>query len=242
MKRNNIFMWAYITFIGISIILRIFLNYAIWNPIVIAITISSMFFAFEDLFHLLYQTQKKSCDMTENFIFDAKKKKEPAIMFFSKLDNKAAEYEGTRYDLTKLQKQAANEKTRLEEIIELLNQLDELNEKDRKKEKRLKVTSQSFAYAGFLLLFVSMIACTLISVPQIVQEILTVLSFAIILITQQINNIAVDKIQKENKRNSDLMQKFNEEYNEWTKVTDRFNDVIATIEKKSSMEVLTNAN
>ena len=230
-------MWAYISFIGISIILRMFLDYAIWNPIVIAITISSMFFACEDLFHLLYQTRKKSCDMTENFIFDAKKKQEPAKMFFSKLDSKAAEYEGTKYDLTNLQNEAANEKTRLEEIYGLLNRLEEFNKKDRKKENRLKVTSQLFAYAGFLLLFVSMIACTLISVPQIIQEILTVLSFAIILITQQINNIAVDKIQKESKRNSDIIHKFNENYEEWTKLTDRFSEVIASIEKKVSTEV-----
>ena len=86
MKRNNIFMWAYISFIGISVALRLLLNYSLWNPIIFAITFSSMFFAIEDFFTLLYQTKRKSCDITDSFVTSARAKKEAALSFFGELD------------------------------------------------------------------------------------------------------------------------------------------------------------
>ena len=55
MKRNTIFMWAYITFIIISIVLRLFVNYSLWTPTVIAVSISCVFFAVEDLLTSLYK-------------------------------------------------------------------------------------------------------------------------------------------------------------------------------------------
>ena len=174
--------------------------------------------------------------MTEAFVTTARKKTESAVNFFLKLDQKAEEYEGSKYDLSILQNRSSNLRKKTDGMLQILDQLEQLNDDDRKKEERLKRASYVFAYIGFLLLFVSLIMCTLISIPQLVQEMLTVFSFAIILVTQQINNIAVEKIQKEDKKNKDLIEKFNLEDAEWTTIAQQFDEMVESIDKKINSE------
>ena len=231
MKRNAIFMWAYITFIGISVILRVILDFTLWNPIIFAITFSSMFFAIEDFFTLLYQTKKKSCDITDDFVTRARTKKEEALSFFLKLDENVEKYKDTECDLTKLQEKALTPKNRTKKVLEIIDDLEKLNFEDRKKEKKFKIASHIFAYIGFLLLFVSLIVATLITVSPLIQEIITVVSFAIILITQQLNNYFIDKIEKENKENKELLQKIVTESDQWADIKERFEGIIERIEK-----------
>lgn len=222
--------------------MRIFIEYTLWDSIVIAITISSVFFAFEDLFHLLYQTQKKSCDITENFIIKVKEKNETAISFFKKLDEKADEYEGSEYDLIDMQTRSIPQKTRIEEILRSIGKIQELNLNDRKKEKRLRRISHIFAYIGFLFLFLSLILFTQIPLPSLIQEIITVFSFAIILVTQQINNHAIKKIEDENKQINDILQKVVEEDEVWVKLKEGFDEFVKHADKNLHLEESKNAN
>lgn len=201
-----------------------------------------MFFAFEDLFHLLYQTQKKSCNITENFIIKAKEKNETAISFFKKLDKKADEYEGSKYDLMDMQIRSIPQKTRIEEILQSIDKLQKLNLNDRKKEKRLRKISHIFAYLGFLLLFLSLILFTQISLPLLAQEIITVFSFTIILVTQQINNYAVKKIEDENKQANDILQKIIEEDEAWIKLKEGFDEFVKHVDNNLHLEESKNAN
>lgn len=48
MNRNRFFMWAYITFVVVAAILRMCFEFSVWTPIVVAISISSVFFSAED--------------------------------------------------------------------------------------------------------------------------------------------------------------------------------------------------
>jgi len=230
LKRNAIFMWAYITFIGISVILRAILDFSLWNPIIFAITFSSMFFAIEDFFTLLYQTKKKSCDITDDFVTRARTKKEEALSFFLKLDESVEKYKDTECDLTKLQEKAITPKNRIKKVLEIIDDLEKLNFEDRKKEKKFKIASYIFAYIGFLLLFVSLIVATLITVSPLIQEIITVVSFAIILITQQSNNHFLEKIEEENKRNNELLHRIVAESDEWLLIKDKLEVLLERIE------------
>lgn len=242
MKRNNIFMWAYITFIGISVALRLFFDYTLWNPIVFAITFSSMFFAIEEFFGLLYQTKKKSCDITESFVTKARAKREDALSFFLKLDESAKKYKDSKYDLSELQEAATIPKSRIEKTLEMISDLEKLNSEDREKEKKFKIAAHIFAYIGFLLLFVSLIVATLITVSPLIQEIITVVSFAIILITQQSNNHFVDKIEEENKRSSELLHRIIEDSDGWLELKNKFEKIIECIEDNiSTTEDINNA-
>lgn len=74
MKRNNIFMWAYITFMVLSCIVRSITDFSMWTPIVIAITISSMFFAIEELFSSVSGMYGRLNEIREHGISDIKEK------------------------------------------------------------------------------------------------------------------------------------------------------------------------
>lgn len=236
MKRNNIFVWAYITFIGASIVLRLLLDYTFWRPIVFAITFSSIFFAVEDLFSLLYQTRKKSCDITEQFVMESRAKKEEVLSFFSIVEEKTIEYKGTKYDLSAIKEIVQPYKIETEELLNLINKLDEINSNDRKKEKRLKKISLLFAYLGFLFLFSSMIMADLIIMPALIQEIITVISFAIILTTQQINQIAIKRIEIESEESKKLLKKITMQSEGWLKAKDKLDALIERIGKNKTGE------
>lgn len=66
MKRNTIFMLAYIAFVVICFIVRLFWDYPMWDNIVIAITISSVFFAYADMFHIIAESIEKSKELSLN--------------------------------------------------------------------------------------------------------------------------------------------------------------------------------
>lgn len=237
------FMWAYITFIGLSISLRIFFEFEFWNPIVLSITLSSMFFAIEDLFSLFYQTQKNICDSTEYFITNAREKKEEDLLFFKSIDKKIEKYKDTEHKLMKFQEVSQHHTEITEKILEIIDGIEKENFKDRKKEEKYKNLSYFFAYIGFLFLFVSLIATKLILVPQLIQDFITVISFAIILITQQINSLFIVKIEKENKENKELLQKIVAESNRWIELNENLEKIIMKIEENTAeTEEIVNAD
>ena len=230
MKRNAIFMWAYITFMGLSIILRLFLEYEFWNPIVLSVTLSSIFFAFEDLFSLLYQTQKNSCDMIENFVKNARHKKQEDLSFFNKYNELIEQFIDKKPTLVAAQKISHKQIKRLEEVLEVIAELEEINLKERKKEKTFNLFSCIFAYIGFLLLFISLIGSTLISIPSLIQEIISVVSFTIILITQQINNMLIEKIERDNKQTKEVWKKIVDDSDQWYEVKENFKETMIRLD------------
>lgn len=233
MKRNAIFMWAYISFIGISVLLRIFISYTLWNPIVIAITFSSMFFAIEDLFSLLYQTLKSSNDISKKFIKEMRDKRKEALLFFVKLEEIARNYKGTKYDMTELKEFSEGPQKRIQDTLEILNEYEQFNSKERGKEKKLKRCANVFAFIGFLLLFCSLILSTIIPVSALIQEFITVLSFTIILSTQQLKNIFRKKLDEENKQTQKTLEVIFEDSNGWISLKEKLEDMEKWIQENS---------
>lgn len=93
MKRNDIFMWAYITFVFFCIVLRIFWSFPLWGAVVLAITISSMFFAVEDICSSIARFSKETCDIADNFILTARKEISKDLEFLTTVDEKADIYQ-----------------------------------------------------------------------------------------------------------------------------------------------------
>ena len=79
MKRNNMFMWAYISFIFVSICTRIHCEYSLWSPLVMAVTISSILFAIEDLSSSFEKKLNDSCNTLETFVIKARKETEKEL-------------------------------------------------------------------------------------------------------------------------------------------------------------------
>ncbi len=197
MKRNNIFMWAYIVFIFVASILRLFVAYDFWNSIVIAVTISSMVFAFEDLYvrrakfynsskenlQTIYSQAKKHFDRSKEYIEEA-----TAVLN----EVKALNVVLPESFLTLQIPDSSNEKAQ-----ETFNSLKEMISKLEKDAKKFKKTAYIFAFIGFFCLFSFLVICELCRIPLIIQELITVFSFAIILLTQQLSVIMNEKLEEE---------------------------------------------
>lgn len=74
MDKNRFFMWAYIIFIVTAAILRIHVEFSAWNPIVVGISISSVFFSAEDLCNRISKYYDKYFATNQNVIDKIKEK------------------------------------------------------------------------------------------------------------------------------------------------------------------------
>lgn len=197
MKRNNIFMWAYISFIFMGALARLFFDYSLWIPLVLAITLSSILFAIEDLFSSLEKALGDSCDIEDDFVLKARKRAENGLAFLKKVDKNASIYRGSKYDLSDIQSSFEPMKTHFVAIMQVISTFERDSQCKRKAQKRYQKISNCFTYLGFLLLFCTLIFATQITISPVAQDILTVLSFAIILITHQINSSKSREIKEE---------------------------------------------
>ena len=100
MKRNDIFMWAYISFIFVCIILRMNWAFPLWGAVVIAITISSVFFATEDLLSSVARFLQETCDVADKFIETAKKGIAKDREFLDKIGKNAELLKNEEYNIS----------------------------------------------------------------------------------------------------------------------------------------------
>ena len=184
MKRNNIFMWAYITFIGICIIARIIGDFPLWQPIVLAITISSAFFAFEDLYSSRSRYLRDSCSIAENFIAEAKKRNNDHLLFFAKLSEASKRYKGTANDVGTIEDAFGPVKEQTEALSGYIKELEAKTTAKQKKQVEYHRIASIFAFLGFLCLFCTMAFAPHMDLANVQQEGLSVFSFAVILLTQ----------------------------------------------------------
>lgn len=192
MKRNNIFMWAYITFIIASALLRIFVDFYLWNPIVLAITVSGIFFALEDLFASLYHSSKDNLEIVDSFISEIRKKDDKERRVLEKMGEAITLYEDSIQDV--ISKDLYESLRRgYQETYELICLLEKGNKEKRNELNTYKKAAAFWSFFGFLCLFCTLIIATSLAVPEIVQEIFTVVPFALILITRQLNGILSEK-------------------------------------------------
>ena len=199
MKRNNIFMWAYISFIFISIIIRTVHDFPLWYPLVLAITVSSILFSLEDMFSTFGNLYKDLYDIADNIILQINNINKYELNFLEKLKYDKA-FNDSRIDihniieiLKPLEKSATETKAIIEDF-------KRDNIKNRKKQKIFEGISDIFLYNGFLLLFCVLIFSPFIYLPALLQEGITVFSFAVILLTQQMK-VAISKTIKDTSAN-----------------------------------------
>ena len=99
-------------------------------------------------------------------------------------------------------------KDSLKKIDEVIDNLKELNEKAKSQEKHWNTATSIFAFMGFFVMFLILILAMVFSIPQMAQEIITVVSFGIILITQQINRIETERIRQESELSKKAMENY----------------------------------
>lgn len=205
MNRNNIFMWAYISFIFLAIILRLLFDYSLWSPLVMAITISSILFSIEDLYASLEKTQGDICEIKENFTLDAHGKVEKLLSFYENVSNGLMNMEEDK--VNSIQETCEDSKGKLIELLQFISDIECETKTGRTLQKQYQSRANLLVFGGFLSLFCTLIFASLITIPTTAQDIFTVCSFGVILMSHQ---IGIDKQIK----NTDYMmrcQKFQQD-------------------------------
>ena len=197
MKRNSIFMWAYITAICACAILRAYTDYDQWDSIVFAVTVSSAFFAIEDLFSSVCQAVHDSCNLLDDYIEKAKENAERDKSFFKQLEEKANRQSFTREKHADLFESNDSLLAVINKAITSAEEVKQKIENTREKLNKYDHFSTFLAYIGFLCLFCMVFFSSFISLSSTLLEILTVLSFAVIMATQQLNLYFARKIAEE---------------------------------------------
>lgn len=240
MKRNNIFMWAYISFAFIAVGIRFFFEYPLWSPLVVAITFSSILFALEDLCTSLAKALKDTCTLIENFIPTSQEKAEKDLSLYEEMCEKASSLKMIECEISFLQdplhrvsilqESFEDRKAQLAKILEMIEQLKHQMEHDRKTQNQYQNAANFLAYAGFLVLFCSLLFAALITIPVHIQDAFTVLSFAIILLANQLNITKSAEIQGKMKLCQEVLQEQEETEKNLSKMREGFNYVIEFIE------------
>ena len=238
MKRNTIFMWSYISFVFICTISRLFFNFSLWNSVVLSITISSMFFSIEDLCRSLSMSLKRSLDIAEPLVSDVTESIDKDLLFFSKADGVMNKYTETKFDFGEMREMFRGAKARAEKIKEDVNALCKKSIKDRKSEKGYENAADVFAYLGFLCLFCTLIITSFIAVHELFQQILTVTSFTIILITQQLNISTSERIAKEDEESQGVLKSQQEAREMVEMLEKKFYEIVEAIEANQENEEL----
>ena len=212
-------MCAYISFIILCVVLRIIIDFPLWNSIVFAITVSSFFFAGGDFCLSLSQTIRNSIDSVEKYIEKSDKITERFLTVFAKLDGLEEMYEGTGADISDLQSLLKSKKEEQQKSDRLMHDIKETLFKTKKDQERYRKIANVFIFLGYFFLLSPMCITSFVTIPLIAQEILTVSTFAIILITQQFNNYEADRVEKKIIANKKDLETYEEA---WEKLFDYY--------------------
>ena len=186
MKKNSIFLLAFIIFVFVCLVVKCFWDYPMWPTIVAAITVASWLFAFSDLFFSSHKSMCKTIVLYEDYpeasyavLARIKRAVEVRLTQIRGQENSHSLH--TKHD--ELDYYSSVHKAVIE--MEALFQKDqETVEKLKGKTKRYTVYANIFSFLGFLIL---LCIITFEPVAQYFvqsQDYMTVGAFAVILATQ----------------------------------------------------------
>lgn len=208
MKRNNIFMWAYIFFMFICCFLRIGTDFTMWSPIVIAVTISSIFFSLEDLLASISATYAKTNSVRRYCVAEIRKLLDEDREAENRIIEKYIQYKGTNINIEKDIPHWKNLKKYNAEVLGHVIDIERGCASEKKIQKRYQKAATIVSFLGFFCLFLTMSFIAYFPISVKFQEIITVFSFGIILVTQQMNNITCENIKEQEQATEDLLRKY----------------------------------
>ena len=121
---------TYIYIIIFSIILRCFIDYELWGPIVLAVTISSILFAVEDVFRSLSLFLHNLHEIAHTFVNEARRKTTKDLEMLYVLNKKANDYKDCDNHMDQVIEIIEERKKLIDRIIEEINKI-ELDSKEK---------------------------------------------------------------------------------------------------------------
>lgn len=217
-------------------IVRCITDFSMWSPIVVSITISSMFFAIEDLFSSISKMYGRLNKIRAQGVSDLKYKFQQDVEAESRVTKVYEENKDIAPELKTLFTHFEKVQSYNEEIETLITSLERDNEKSKKTYKVCHITSIIFSFLGFLLLFASMILVSFVDVSIKTQELITVLSFAIILATSQISSSAAENVKKEEDATAHVLKSYDNAITSTQELESNIYETIALIRGQKRIE------
>lgn len=210
MKRNNLLMGAYIAFVFLCFMFRALGEYPMWNEIVAAVTFSSAFFAYSDFFFGYSKLLSDTCDIADEFICVTRKRLNDETKSFVEINAQMDSIPKEKFDFSEMR----------ENIIPIQNKHDEMElwleryandaKEKRKKAKNNKFIAEILTFLGFLVFLCILVFLPITDAVVEAQDVLSVLAFAVILLSNLIGTIQAEKLEK-NKIESQNAKKTYEE-------------------------------
>ena len=226
MDKNNIFMWTYITFIFICCSVRTIIDFTMWNSIVIAVTVSSIFFSFEGLFSSMSDTYKKTSIIIERCVTETQKLLKTDMNSEKRIIDEYAKYKNKNPHIDDVFHNWENLQKCNKEISVQIKNIESLCNTAKRSRRTYNILAMAFAFCGFLCIFLIMIFVSYFYIPTKIQEIITVSSFGIILFTQQVNNISINNIKLQENATEDILVKYRAAVEETQNMEEKFINMI----------------
>ncbi len=214
LKRNDVFLFSYIAFIVICLFVRSWGEYGSWPAIVSAIAISSALLTCAEYFGIYANYFSRRGDADEEFIKSIRCRNLDTRQEIIKLCDTLAKtnIEGleTSEDIKNFT-QASNGTIRFESF---LDDYENNISSDRNKQKAYDIIANTFKVAAFLAFLCIITFPVLAEGMYAVQDIVSVLAFLLILISQYVSSLYSNKLQIEDKRRNQTKACLNQQMEE----------------------------
>ena len=212
MKHDNMIMLAYIGIIVLSLFVKLFWAYPMWEAIVVGVTCSSACFAIADFFSFLASDLKHTTELIRD---SSKDIFEMCTYFHTEYSKKILEINEKHLEKDDTQKRNLRFLSLCRDLaLDLAKSSEARQDNATKMEKKVRyfeVLSIVLIYVGFFLFFSFLIFPEILKILTEKLDWISVLSFAIILGTLYLSARKKEKNFKELKRNEQFynsMEKF----------------------------------
>lgn len=209
MKKQDLFLLAYISFIMISVIVHRFGTNPLWESTVAAVTFSSMFLAYADAFMVVSKNLYKVCDTVMNIIIIMKKRIRAEEEAIEEIETMINSVPRDKFDGTKLDCAFFDTKFMHEELKKELTDIESEHKKLLKKAKFSGASSNVAYFLGFLFFLCIMSFYKITEETVELQTIVSVLAFVVVLSTQLYDSCFTTLIEKRERHAENKNHLFN---------------------------------
>lgn len=229
MKKQDIFLLAYIVFIMVCVIVHQFGNYPMWESTVAAVSFSSMFLAYADVFTTVSKGFLKACDTgitTINILNKRIKVEKESIEEISTLISSVPK---DKFNLTEMENAFADMKKKHEELKSEFSVFEAEHKNLFVGSKRSECLSNVMYFLGFLSFLCIMVFYPITEKTNELQTLVSVLAFVIVLSTQLFDSLLTTAIEKRKKRAENKNSNLNKKLEELETVKQKVRDFVEAV-------------
>ncbi len=231
MKRNNLLMGAYIAFVFLCFIIRAFSEYPMWNAIVAAVTFSSAFFAYADFFFCYSKSLSDTCDVAEEFICVTTKRLYSETKSFEEINTQMNSIPKEKFDFSELRETIIPIQKKHDDMkLWIEGYANDIKEK-QKKAKNNKFIADMLTFLGFLVFLCILVFLPITDAVVDAQDILSVLAFAVILLSNLNGTIQADKLEKDKIESQDAKKNYEDCRAKLKEMKELINELVKEIQE-----------